>query len=53
LLCGATPVVLRNSLTHLYEMLPVCIVNSWTDPYTVPSGRSSVFEANRYLTIRP
>jgi hypothetical protein len=53
LLCGATPVVLRNSLTHLYERLPVCIVNSWTDPYTVPTGKSSVFEVDPYLTIRP
>jgi hypothetical protein len=37
LLCGATPVVLRNSLSHLYERLPVCIVNSWNDPFYVPT----------------
>jgi hypothetical protein len=37
ILCGATPVVKRNSLSHLYEMLPVCIVENWTDPYTVPT----------------
>ena len=39
LLCGATPVVLRNSLSHLYERLPVCLVNSWADPFTVPTGK--------------
>jgi hypothetical protein len=38
LLCGATPVVLRNSLSHLYEKLPVCIVNSWTDTFFKPAG---------------
>ncbi len=37
LLCGATPVVLRNSLTPLYERLPVCLVNAWTDPLYVPT----------------
>ena len=37
LLCGATPVVLRNSLSHLYERLPVCIVESWNDPFYTPS----------------
>jgi hypothetical protein len=36
ILCGATPVVLRNSLSHMYEKLPVCIVNSWTDPFYIP-----------------
>lgn len=40
LFCGATPVVLRNSLSHLYEKLPVCIVNKWTDSYYVPSQKS-------------
>lgn len=35
LYCGATPVVLRNSLSHLYEKLPVCIVDKWTDPFVV------------------
>jgi hypothetical protein len=33
LFCGATPVVLRSSLSHLYEKLPVCIVEKWTDPF--------------------
>jgi hypothetical protein len=37
LLCGATPVVLRNSLSPLYERLPVCLVNAWTDPLYVPT----------------
>jgi hypothetical protein len=32
ILCGATPVVLRNSLASLYARLPVCIVDAWTDP---------------------
>lgn len=38
LLCGATPVVLRNSLSRLYERLPVCILDKWTDPLYVPEG---------------
>jgi hypothetical protein len=42
LLCGATPVVLRNSLSHLYECLPVCIVNAWTDEYSVPKWSNHV-----------
>lgn len=37
ILCGATPVVLRNSLSHLYEKLPVCILDKWTDPFYVPT----------------
>lgn len=36
LLCGATPVVLRNSLLDLYRDLPVCIVNKWTTEFYVP-----------------
>jgi hypothetical protein len=39
LFCGATPVVLHNSLSHLYEKLPVCIVNSWSDPFYVPERK--------------
>jgi hypothetical protein len=31
IVCGATPVVLRNSLTHLYAAYPVKIVNSWNE----------------------
>ena len=38
ILCGATPVVLRNSLSHLYEKLPVCIVDKWTDEFYVPTN---------------
>lgn len=40
LLCGATPVVLRNSLSHLYEKLPVCIVDSWNAPLYKPNKQS-------------
>ena len=36
LICGATPVVLQSTLNHLYEKLPICILNSWTDPFYVP-----------------
>jgi hypothetical protein len=31
IVCGATPVVLRNSLSHLYEAYPVKIVDSWSE----------------------
>jgi hypothetical protein len=48
ILCGATPVVLHSTLDHLYEKLPVCIVDSWTDPFFVPTG-SPNFEVNVYL----
>ena len=40
LFCGATPVVLRNSLERLYEKLPVCIVDKWTDPFVVPPSKT-------------
>lgn len=36
LFCGATPVVLRNSLSDFYKQLPICIVNKWTDEFTQP-----------------
>jgi hypothetical protein len=49
LLCGATPVVLRNSLSHLYERLPVCIVDKWTDPFYVPEGKKVSFHVSDYL----
>jgi hypothetical protein len=52
ILCGATPVVLRNSLTHLYERLPVCIVDRWTDPFTVPPPQSVSFDPVSFLTQR-
>lgn len=50
ILCGATPVVLRNSLSHLYERLPVCIVDRWTDPFTVPPQRPVSFNPVSFLT---
>jgi len=31
IVCGATPVVLRNSLVHLYAAYPVKIVDSWSE----------------------
>ncbi len=49
LFCGATPVVLRNSLCHLYEKLPVCIVDSWTEPYTIPPRQSLRFDTGLFL----
>ena len=49
LFCGATPVVLRNSLSHLYQMLPICIVDSWTDTYTVPPPRPVRFDTHMFL----
>ena len=45
LLCGATPVVVRNSLSHLYERLPVCIIDKWSDTFYAP--RQNVF----YTTV--
>lgn len=50
LLCGATPVVLRNSLSPLYEKLPVCIVNSWTDPFYVPETNQFNTDVQTYLS---
>jgi hypothetical protein len=49
MLCGATPVVLRNSLSHLYEKLPVCIVNSWTDTFHVPERKKFETHVRAYL----
>lgn len=49
LLCGATPVVLRNSLTPLYERLPVCLVDAWTDPLTHPPPRPFLVAPSAYL----
>lgn len=50
ILCGATPVVLRNSLSSLYERLPVCIVESWTDIVRVPDSPSPSFQVATYLS---
>ena len=49
LLCGATPVVLRNSLAPLYEKLPVCIVNKWTDTFYVPEYKNFDTSVDKYL----
>lgn len=49
LLCGATPVVLRNSLSHLYQCLPVCIINDWKDPFYVPEGKTFSTNIQDYL----
>jgi hypothetical protein len=48
LACGSTPVVLHSTLDHLYEKLPVCILNSWSDPMFVPEGLAE-FRATSYL----
>jgi len=40
LACGAIPVVLHSPLDHLYAKLPVCILNTWTDPFYVPEGNT-------------
>ena len=48
LACGATPVVLHSTLDPLYAKLPVCILNSWTDPFFVPIGTSRL-GINDYL----
>ena len=49
LFCGATPVVLRNSLSHLYEKLPVCIVDTWMDPLVVPEHKKIDWSINSFL----
>jgi len=49
LLCGATPVVLRNSLSHLYETLPVCILDRWEDPMYVPKFTGFPLTVDKYL----
>jgi hypothetical protein len=49
LLCGATPVVLRNSLSSFYSQYPVCIVDAWTDPYTHPPSKPVQFQAASYI----
>jgi hypothetical protein len=53
ILCGATPVVLHSTLDHLYQRLPVCILDSWTDPLYVPSSVTqtpgSVLALNRFV----
>lgn len=53
LFCGATPVVLRNSLCHLYEKLPVCIVDNWSDVFVAPPSEPISFTSNMFLTNKP
>jgi hypothetical protein len=50
LFCGATPVVLHGPLDPLYQRLPVCIVNKWTDPFYVPPQREKDWECPFFLT---
>lgn len=50
LLCGATPVVLRNSLAPLYETLPVCILDNWTDTFVVPQ-KTARFDIASFLKV--
>ena len=50
LFCGATPVVLRNSLSPLYEKLPVCIVDKWTDKFVTSSVSSITFNINMFIS---
>jgi hypothetical protein len=49
LLCGATPVVLRNSLTSFYSRYPICVVDRWSDPYVRPPSTSVEFRAESYI----
>jgi len=48
LACGATPVVLHGPLDNLYSKLPVCIVNSWTDPFYV-SDKQPILDVKQWL----
>ena len=49
LLCGATPVVLRNALTPFYSQFPVCVVDSWSDMYTKAPSNPLHFQAKYYI----
>ena len=49
LLCGATPVVLRSSLTSFYSRYPICVVDSWSDPYVHPPSNPVEFQAKTYI----
>jgi hypothetical protein len=51
ILCGAIPVVLRNSLSHLYANLPVCIVDSWSDPFYVPTPKVVDWSPRAFLGL--
>jgi len=52
ILCGATPVVLRNSLESLYLKFPICIVDSWTDPFYVPQCQDYSFDSSSYINLK-
>jgi hypothetical protein len=49
LYCGATPVVLRSCLSHLYAKLPVCIVDKWTDPFVLPDQKQLDWSCKAFL----
>lgn len=49
LLCGATPVVLRNSLSSFYSQYPVCFVDAWTDPFVKPPSKPVAFHIDSYI----
>ena len=52
LFCGATPVVLRNSLNRLYARLPVCIVDKWSDPIDFPTNSVVSFKTESFLPFK-
>lgn len=49
ILCGTIPVVLRNSLAHLYEKLPVCILDKWTDDLYEPCVDTYSFNIESFI----
>lgn len=49
ILCGAIPVVLRNSLSHMYEKLPVCILDKWTDEFYEHNIRNFLLKPENFL----
>ena len=49
ILCGAIPVVVRNSLSHMYEKLPVCILDKWTDQFYEPTQKEYSFTVDYFL----
>lgn len=49
MLCGATPVVLRNSLSCLYETMPVCLVDSWANMHLVKNDKTFTFDVSYYI----
>lgn len=49
MICGAIPVVLRNSLSHMYMKMPVCIVDSWSDRFYTPEHELFSTNIGSYL----